>query len=104
MQELTNGQRQYLRRLAHDLRPLVQIGKQGLTDQSLATIDHTLDAHELIKVKFLDFQDQKQELSETIAAQLNTILVGIVGNIATFYREQSDPDKRKIVLPAPSQP
>jgi RNA-binding protein len=100
MHELSNGQRQYLRRLAHDLRPLVQIGKQGLTEQALATIDRTLDAHELIKVKFLDFQDEKHELSETIATQLHTILIGVVGNIAILYREQPDPDKRKITIPA----
>lgn len=100
MHELSNGQRQYLRRLAHDLRPLVQIGKQGLTEQALATIDRTLAARELIKVKFLDFQDEKHELSETIAAQLDTILIGVVGNVAIFYREQPDPDKRKIILPA----
>ena len=103
MRELTNAQRQYLRRLAHDLKPLVQIGKHGLTNQALAMIDRTLDAHELIKVKFLDFQDEKQELSETIAEQLNTVLIGIVGNIATFYREQRDPDKRKIAVSARSR-
>jgi RNA-binding protein len=100
MHELSNGQRQYLRRIAHDLRPLVQIGKQGLTEPALATIDRTLEARELIKVKFLGFQDEKHELSATIATQLNTILIGVVGNVAIFYREQPDPDKRKITLPA----
>ncbi len=63
-------------------------------------VDRTLEAHELIKVKFLDFQDEKHELSETIAEQLHTILIGVVGNVAILYREQSDPDKRKITLPA----
>jgi RNA-binding protein len=100
MHELTNTQRQYLRRLAHDLKPVVQIGKQGLTEQALASIDRTIEARELIKVKFLDFQDQKQELSETIAEQLNSTLIGVVGNVATFYREQPDPDKRRVELPA----
>lgn len=100
MHELTNTQRQYLRRLAHDLKPVVQIGKQGLTEQALASIDRTIAARELIKVKFLDFQDQRQELSETIAEQLNSTLIGVVGNVAIFYREQPDPDKRRVELPA----
>lgn len=100
MHELTNTQRQYLRRLAHDLKPVVQIGKQGLTEQALASIDRTIEARQLIKIKFLDFQDQKQELSETIAEQLNSILVGVVGNVAILYREQPDPEKRKVELPA----
>lgn len=100
MHELTNTQRQYLRRLAHDLKPVVQIGKQGLTEQALASIDRTIEARELIKIKFLDFQDQRQELSETIAEQLNSILIGVVGNVAILYREQPDPEKRKVELPA----
>lgn len=100
MQELTNTQRQYLRRLAHDLKPVVQIGKQGLTEQALASIDRTIEARELIKIKFLDFQDQRQELSETIAEQLNSILISVVGNVAIMYREQPDPEKRRVELPA----
>lgn len=100
MHKLTNTQRQYLRRQAHDLKPVVQIGKQGLTEQALASIDRTIEARELIKVKFLDFQDQKQELSESIAEQLNSILIGVVGNVAILYREQPDPDKRRVELPA----
>lgn len=100
MHELTNTQRQYLRRLAHDLKPVVQIGKQGLTEQALASIDRTIEARQLIKIKFLDFQDQKQELSETIAEQLNSILISVVGNVAILYREQPDPEKRKVELPS----
>lgn len=100
MHDLTNTQRQYLRRLAHDLKPVVQIGKQGLTEQALASIDRTIEARELIKVKFLDFQDQRQELSEAIAEQLNSTLISVVGNVAIFYRKQPDPDKRRVELPA----
>ena len=100
MYELTNTQRQYLRRLAHELKPVVQIGKQGLTEQALASIDRTIGARELIKIKFLGFQDQRQELSETIAEQLNSTLIGVVGNVAILYREQPDPEKRRVELPA----
>lgn len=99
MAELTNAQRQYLRRLAHELRPIVQIGKQGLSDQAMATIDRALDAHELIKVKFLSFQDEKHELSQTMSDQLGAVLVSLIGNVATLYRRQSDPEKQQIALP-----
>ena len=99
MEQLSQTQRQYLRKIAHDLRALVQLGKQGLTPNLLATIDHTLDAHELIKLKFLDYQDQKQELAEQIAQELQAHLVAVVGNIAILYRYQPDPDRRAIELP-----
>jgi RNA-binding protein len=99
MRQLTNVQRQHLRRLANPLRPLVQIGKQGLTDGVRTSVDRSLESHELIKVKFLDFQDQKEELTGDLVESTNSILVALVGNTATLYREQPDPEKRKIDLP-----
>lgn len=99
MPQLTNAERQYLRRLAHDLRPAAQIGKQGLTPSVQANIERELDAHELIKIKFQDFQDQKHELSEEIAGEARATLVSVIGNVAVLYREQPDPDRRRIKLP-----
>ena len=99
VKQLSNTQKQYLRRLAHDLRPVVQIGKNGLTDQIHTTIDHELNAHELIKIKFMDFKEEKRELTEELVEASNGTLIGLIGNIAILYREQSDPDKRRIQLP-----
>jgi RNA-binding protein len=77
----------------------VQIGKQGLTSAVQASVDEALNARELIKVKFMDFRDQKQELAEELAGTSGSALVGIIGNIAILYRQQKDPQKRKITLP-----
>lgn len=99
MRHLTNAQRQHLRRLANPLKPLVQIGKQGLTDGVRTSADLSLASHELIKVKFLGFQDQKEELTDDLTRITGSILVSLVGNTATLYREQPDPEKRKIWLP-----
>jgi RNA-binding protein len=100
MRQLTNAQRAHLRRLAHHLKPVVQIGKQGLTGPVQASLDEALNAHELIKVKFMDFRDQKRELTEELAAASGSTLVGMIGNIAILYRQQLNPEKRKIRLPA----
>ena len=99
MKQLNNMQKQHLRRLAHDLRPAVQIGKNGLTDQIHTTIDHELNAHELIKIKFMDFKDEKRQLTDSLVEMSNGTLIGLVGNVAILYREQSDPEKRQIKLP-----
>ncbi len=99
MATLTPGQRAFLRREAHDLKPIVQIGKQGLTDEVVRSTEQVLFNRELIKVKFLDFKDQKQELSEQLADAVRGSLVAIIGNIVIMYRENPDPDKREIVLP-----
>ena len=99
MRQLTNTQREYLRRLAHSLKPVVQIGKQGLTPPVHVAVDQALSARELIKIKFQDFRDQKQALAEKLASIAGGVLIGVIGNIAILYREQPDPAERKINLP-----
>jgi RNA-binding protein len=51
MDRLKGSQRKYLRGVAHSYKPLVQIGKEGLSEGVLGAIDDALEAHELIKVK-----------------------------------------------------
>ena len=63
---LTGAQRKYLRGLAHSLRPVVQAGKNGITPELLRAVDEALEHQELIKVKFVDFKEEKKELTEEI--------------------------------------
>ncbi len=100
MTALTKTQREYLRKQAHDLKPIVQIGKNGLSDNLISSVDQALDAHELIKVKYQDFKDEKRELTDELAGATGAALIAIIGNVAILYREQPDPELRKVVLPA----
>src|SRR5204863_6669397 len=50
-QPLTGKQKSHLRALAHPLKPVVQLGHQGLTEGVLAALDVALERHELIKLK-----------------------------------------------------
>lgn len=99
MTELQGFQRKYLRGVAHSLKPLVQVGKTGLSDSVLASIDQGLTSHELIKVRFLDFKDQRQELTQQICQRLDAGLAGLIGHTAILYRPHSKPEKRRITLP-----
>lgn len=96
---LKGSDRRHLRALAHHLKPVVQVGKQGLTQSLIATVNQALDSHELIKVKFVDFKQQKKDLSLEMATQTRSELSGLVGNIAILYRQHTDAEKRKIRLP-----
>jgi RNA-binding protein len=82
------------------MRPVVQIGKEGVTEQVLVAIGVALDARELIKVQFLASREQKRELAASIEQRVAAECVGIIGHIAIFYRQQPDPDRRSIHLPA----
>ncbi len=100
MAELTGAQKKYLRGLAHHLKPVVQVGKNGVTDSVLELIGRALDDHELIKVRLVDPQGRKRELAGEIAEGTGGAWVGLVGNVVTLYRRHSDPEKRRIEIPS----
>lgn len=101
MKKLESFQRKYLRGLAHDLKPVVFIGQKGITDALKASINEALDAHELIKLKFVDFKEksQKIEMAEAVEKLTGCQMAGMVGHIAIFYRQHKNPEKRGIVIP-----
>lgn len=96
---LSASQKKYLRGLAHHLNPSVRVGKKGAVESLIQSVDSQLMAHELIKVKFVNWKEQKDSLSDQIGVQTQSENVGGVGNITIFYRENPDPGKRKIVIP-----
>jgi RNA-binding protein len=99
MMELRGAQRKYLRGLANTMQPLVYIGKNGLTGAVIAAINEGMDDHELVKIKFLEFKDEKKTLVSEIESKTGGNCVGLIGHVAIFYRQQGDPGKRGIKLP-----
>jgi len=96
---LTGAARTYLRGRAHGLKPAVHLGKEGLTDGVAASIDASLRAHELVKVRLAAGRDDRKELASAIEQRLECECVGLVGRMAILYRQHEDPEKRKIRLP-----
>ena len=99
MARLTGSERNYLRGVAHSYKPLVQIGKEGLSDNVLTAIDDAIEAHELIKVKMAADRDERERLVPIIEERSHCECVGTVGRIAILYRQNPDPEKRKIAFP-----
>ena len=99
MAPMTATQRKYLRGQAHSLKPVVQIGKAGLTQGVIQNLREALEHHELIKVKFGEFKDQKNALSVEIIDRLVCEQVGKIGHVVIFYRAAGDPKDRQYRLP-----
>ena len=101
-QALTSQQNKYLRSLAHKLKPLVLIGKNGLTAEVVDAVNAALTKHELIKVKFIDHKEkaQKDRLIAAICRQTNCFKAGAIGHTAILYRQATEAARRKIKLPA----
>ena len=99
MNNLSSSQRSYLRSQAHHLEPVVLIGKHGITDGTIESIDRVLETRELIKIKFREFKNEKLSLSEKITELTNSQMVGVIGHTVIIFRQNPDSDKRQIHIP-----
>lgn len=95
---ITSKQRSYLKSLAHNIEPMVYLGKSGITDNIIKEIDVNLEARELVKVKLqegcgLDPKDVANQMSEALSAEF----VQAIGRKFTLYRESKD--NKQIELP-----
>ncbi|MCY7999919.1 ribosome assembly RNA-binding protein YhbY [Bacillus haynesii] len=95
---LTGKQKRYLRREAHHLSPIFQVGKGGVNDNMIKQISEVLEARELIKVSVLQNCEQpKEEVAEALAGGARAELVQTIGNIIVLYKESKE--NKKIELP-----
>jgi RNA-binding protein len=101
---LDGYQRRHLRGLAHHLKPVVQVGKAGLSPTVLAAVDEAFETHELIKVRLAGDKAEKKEMISALEDHTRCAEVGLVGHVATLYREHREPAERKIKLPARGDP
>ena len=99
LEALTSKQKKYLKSQAHPLKPVVQIGKAGVTEQSVRSIELALISHELVKVKFIAFKEDKEQFLDAILEGSQTQFVSMIGHVLTLYREHDEKEKRKYKLP-----
>jgi RNA-binding protein len=94
---LTTKQKKYLRGLAHDLKPVVMIGNNGVTDGVLSELTERLAHHELIKVRISGVdRSERLQMAEKLCQSSSSELVTTIGHIAVLYRPG---DKPEIKLP-----
>src|ERR1043166_4431459 len=87
---LNNRQRRELKAKAHRLKATLEVGKEGLTPQFLAALDRELELHQLVKVRFGQFKEQKKELSPQLAEKSGSQLVTRVGNVVVLFRPKPE--------------
>ena len=78
--KLSGKQKRYLKSLGHHLKPLVMLGRDGITDNVISAADAILGAHELLKVKIGNGCIlERREAADVIADRTGSEVVQILG-------------------------
>ena len=94
--ELNGKQKRYLRSLAVNIKPIVQIGKGGLTNEILTSIRTACDARELIKVNILQNSDEvASDVAENIE-EMGLDVVQVIGRNLVVFKVSDRKENRKI--------
>jgi RNA-binding protein len=89
---LSPKQRAHLRSLAHRLKPILHVGKEGLTDAAVAAVEQAFNTRELLKVKVTDGAPlTAREAGDEIAARVpGAHHVQTIGRTIVLYRADSE--------------
>ena len=90
---MTSKQRSNLKSIAATLKPIAQVGKEGVSDNLLKSLSDALEAHELIKLNLLPASGEDEDaLAASIASALSAEVVIVIGRRAVLYRRSSRED------------
>ena len=100
---LNSKQRAYLRSLANTMKPITQIGKDGVNERFLEQLDNMLDTRELVKVNILETAGlDAKETANAICNALRAEYVQAIGFKFTIYRKNQE--DQKIFFPGQKVP
>ena len=96
--ELTSKQRAQLRGLANSMETILQVGKSGVTENTVKQVSDALEARELIKLRTLETcPTSSRETAEEIAEKTGADVVQVIGTRFVLYRESKDNKQIKLV-------
>ena len=92
-------QRAQLRGLANSLDTIFQIGKGGVTENTVKQVDDALEARELIKLRVLETSPvSAREAADEIAEKTHSDVVQVIGTRFVLYRESRDNKQIRLVI------
>ncbi|MBT9559147.1 MAG: YhbY family RNA-binding protein [Myxococcales bacterium] len=87
--EVSDKEKKAMRAEAHNLKPVVIIGKDNVTPGVIQAVDAALEQHELIKVKLLQSTSvDKSEAAAVLCVETGATLIQRIGGVALLYRRR----------------
>ncbi len=84
--KLSQKKNKYLRKLGHNLFPVVTVADRGLSESVLNAIEEALDRHELVKVKIRLEREQRETISKAICEKTSAQQIQKIGMVLLIYR------------------
>ena len=95
---LNSRQRAQLRGLANSMETIFQVGKSGVTENTVKQVRDALEARELIKLRTLETcPTSSRETAEEIAEKTGADVVQVIGTRFVIYKESKDNKQIKLV-------
>ncbi|MGN6553234.1 MAG: YhbY family RNA-binding protein [Verrucomicrobiota bacterium] len=89
LEALSNSQIRKFKADAQRLEPIFKIGKAGFSEGFVRSVDEALSQHELVKLKFVEFKDQKKNMAPQLAEKTRSHLIMRVGNVMVLHRPRA---------------
>lgn len=85
---LNSRQRAQLRAMANDMETILQIGKAGITENTVKQVKDALEARELIKLRILETcPTSVRETADELGRQAECDVVQVIGTRFVLYKE-----------------
>ena len=86
LEPLTNSQIRKFKAAAQLMDATLKVGKAGLSEGFIRSVNEELGRHELVKIKFAEFKEEKKTLAPLLAEKTGSHLVMRVGNVMVLHR------------------
>lgn len=84
-----------LKKIGNKMRPIIRIGKEGISDNIIDNLSKVLVTRELIKVRILNNSDEEvRDVAEKLSQSTDSRIVSVIGKTILLFKE--NPKKPKI--------
>lgn len=94
---IDGAQKRYLRAQGHRLKPLVFIGKGGITDGLIDAVKDALDRHELVKISVpAEGSRNRNEMGQTLSMMTGSHVAQTIGRVVLLFRQKGKDSQFKL--------
>jgi RNA-binding protein len=78
-----------LKARAQKLEPVLKVGQAGVSPSFLQSLNIALTLHQLVKVRFSSFKEEKESLIQAMTQASHSHVIARVGHVVVLYRANS---------------